>query len=96
VTILEGSGLEFKGMETEPEPGLSPEWKLASGEEITKKYPLDEWLRISLPGSYRLECMATVEWSDTSLRVRDLGRDPRVATISSVITLEISRVGPEN
>lgn len=73
ITIKQGNGIHLKNLLQESEPGLMPEQRLRPNGTLRQRYQLSEWLIITEPGDYRIECAIEVEGYTASLR-QDNGR----------------------
>lgn len=89
IEAKKGAKFEVKDMLHEPDQGLQPERRVLPGEMLQVQIPVGEWLVISEPGDYVVECTIPIDVSDKSLREGSAQRSSKHATIRSTIRFTV-------
>lgn len=93
INVKAGEGFQLKGMGEEPEPGLVGEKRLSPGATYSQQFPLSEWLLISEPGDFVVECSIDVEVADMSIREQNEQRRSETVTVSTDLSFTVLPAG---
>lgn len=74
IIVKKGKDLYLENMTKEPEAGLVAQEKLPAGATYQQKYLLSQWLKITQPGDYKIECSIKTEAYNKSLDQDNLER----------------------
>src|SRR5438132_5022791 len=93
IIVKQGHGIHVKDLSQESEGGLVPEQKLPPNGTLRQRYQLSEWLIITEPGDYAVECAIEVEVYSTSLHEDDANRVATRVHVSNDLRFTILPTG---
>ena len=91
ITVKQGHGAHLKDFSREPEVGLVSEQRLSPNETFRQRYQLSQWLCITEPGDYTVECAIEIEGYNTGLHQNNVDRVSTKAMISTELRFTILR-----